>query len=239
MATTPDTGASPGGMFEWLKENPPLVIGGVIIGAVVLFGLVLKPKTPATSTPNADLSGLQNGNLVYVPTSTSFTTENINKGTNIGNTTTTSTTTSTTTTGDGRTCRPGYHFLAGHLGLAVPDGSYAVSGGYCIPNTTTVTPPPRKPPAPPPNPKPTSKSLVWTDRHTISGGETLSSIAASLTTKLRAAGMPGSQSITWHDLYAHNTSVINEQAAAHHNPIPGGPWNDVFPGEVITVPKWG
>lgn len=125
-----------------------------------------------------------------------------------------------------------------------------INRGNTSTSTTTTTinpgpvqapgPPPIKAPGPPqPKPPVTGKHLIWDQHHTITGGETLTSIAASLTRSLRAAGMPGSQSVTWHDLYAHNTGVINETSAAHHNPIPGGPWNDVFPGETIVVPRWG
>lgn len=194
------------GVLTWIEEHPSISLAGGIILLVLLVAAISRNKASATTNPNglAGTNGLQNGNIVYVPTQTSFTT--INRGN-------TSTQTSTTTT----TVNPG----------PVASPQPPTSG-------------PIKAPGPPqPKPPTTGKSLIWDQHHTITGGETLTSIAASLTRSLRAQGMPGSQSVSWHDLYAHNTGVINATSAAHHNPIPGGPWNDVFPGETIIVPRWG
>jgi hypothetical protein len=192
--------------MSWIEDHPSLSLAGGVILLVLLVAAVSRSKSSATTNPNGlsgAPNGLQNGNLVYVPTQTTFTT--INKG---------NTSTSTTTT----TVNP---------------------GPVASPPPPPVANPIKAPGPPQPNPPATGKGLKWDQHHTIAGGETLTSIAASLTRSLRAAGMPGSQSVTWHDLYSHNTGVINATSAAHHNPIPGGPWNDVFPGESIIVPRWG
>lgn len=227
VGTPPD-----GGVFEFVQAHPGIAIGGGVVLLLLIGGSILKTKQPATTNPNAplgDLSGLQNG-IVYVPTQTSFITNN-KSGVFASNdpTLTTITTgpvnsptsTSTTTT----TNNPVYR---GH----------PIPGPKPVP-TPAPPPPPRNPPPPQPQPPVKAKGLIWDQRHTILGGETLSGIAATLTRQLRAQGMPGSQSITWQDLYAHNTAVINATSAAHHNPIPGGPWNDIFPGELISTPRWG
>src|SRR5205814_2141216 len=74
-------GQTTGDMFSFLEEHPALSIGGVLLVLFVVGGMLTgKSKTPATAADNApggDLSGLTNHNLVYVPTQTSFTTENI------------------------------------------------------------------------------------------------------------------------------------------------------------------
>jgi hypothetical protein len=203
---------------DFVQSHKSLVYGGAIVLILVVAGEFMKKQTGIpVSTQAGDLSGLSNG-IVYVPTQTSFTTENIGADfsndpnlTSIktGNITTNSPTSTTTTSTTQRGSKP-------------PGGE---------------KPPTHKPPVKPPVHK-TAKSLKWEQRYTIRGGETLSSIAASLTRQLRAQGMPGSMSLTWHDLYSHNTQIINATSAAHHNPIPGGPWNDIFPGEMITVPRW-
>lgn len=206
---------------NFVSTHHGLVIGGGVVLVLVLAGAYMssKNKTTPTTTATGDLSGLTNG-VVYVPTSTSFSTTNERYGafsndpnlktvTNSGNTTTTTT----------KTINPPPTVPPVHTG----GGS---DGGHVPP-----------PPVPPPPTK--GKGLIWDSGYVISGGETLSSIASKITFQLRQQGMPGSMSVTWHDLYAHNTNVINSTSAAHHNPIPGGPWNDIFPGERITVPRWG
>ena len=237
------TATAKGGMGAWIQEHPTAAIAGGLVLALVVGSYVLSHKSnPATSqngpTTNGDLSGLQNGNLVYVPTQTSFSTVNNQQGATF---TTTNTTTSISQTGSGNVVNPptqrppvGFPPQKPPVGVLPP-----VRKPPPQKPPVGVLPPVRKPPPPQPQPKPTTKKLIWDQRYTIRGGETLTSIAASLTRSLRAAGMPGSQSVGWHDLYAHNTAVINQQAAAHHNPIPGGPWNDIFPGEQITTPRWG
>lgn len=217
--------AAEGGIGSFIQDHPTASIAGGLVLALVVGSYVLSHKsTPATSTngptANGDLSGLKNGNLVYVPTSTSFTTYNKNSN----NSTSTSTSTSTTTVNPPPVVVS--HPIPGPIPIGV------------IPHPI-IPVPVRSQPPPQPKPVATAKSLRWDQRYTIRGGQNLGEIAASLTRSLRAAGMPGSQSVTWHDLYAHNTATINQEAAQRHNPIPGGPWNDVFPNETITTPRWG
>lgn len=201
-----------GNIAQFLETHPQLEIAGVVL-LLVLAGAYFKNKSTPTTASNAPAtaaSGLTD-NTVYRPTSTTF--ETIYKGAyNSDNTTTTTSTTNTAT-----------------------DGGKIITGD----TDPHKQPPTHSPPPPQPVPRPTSKSLIWDQRYTIRGGETLSSIASVVTRNCRGQGMPGSQSVGWHDLYAHNTNTINAESAAHHNPIPGGPWNDIFPGETITVPRWG
>lgn len=253
VPTKPQTGSS-GSFFTFLEAHPTVAVGAVL-GILIVGGMLISKKQQASTTPNADTSGLPgltNGNIVYVPTSTNFTT--VNRGSNFGNTTNnvskasdggiiqnavgtpssnTGTSSNTTTSPQG-TIQQAVQRITQQT---VSSGSTTQTNSSVQTNVNTV--PGKAPPPPQPKPPQTSKGLIWDQRHTITGGETLSGIAASLTRSLRAAGMPGSMSVGWPDLYAHNTAVINATAAAHHNPIPGGPWNDIFPGEVITVPRWG
>lgn len=230
MAIDPSSMQAHSGFANFVDTHKPLVIGGGVVAVLLVASHFMTrnkaPAAPGTGAP--DLTGLTNGNLVYVPTQTSFTTENIKYGpqsndpnlttitgspvtigSNNPKTTTTTTTTSTTNN---------------------PPG----------PKPPVVVPPPvsRNPPPKPPVPV-TTKRVIWDQRYTIRGGDTLSAIAASYTRTLRGAGMPGSQLVTWNDLYAHNTATINQWSNSHGNPIPGGPWNNIFPGEVITTPRWG
>jgi hypothetical protein len=64
-------------MSEYVQTHKPLVIGGGLAILVVAGYYLSKKGTTTATTPGAtaDLSGLTNG-LVYVPTSTNFTTEN-------------------------------------------------------------------------------------------------------------------------------------------------------------------
>ena len=246
-----------GAITDFIDANPQIALGGAVVGVLVIGGILLKKRSAqsalAATTPTgvtSDLSGLtsdgQGGHIVYVPTQTTFSTDNRTIGADfsndpqlttiqtgqigpIGNTDTTTTNTKTTsatpvaTIPTPTTPRP-----------IVPPSPPASSG-----SAGTGNPPPRATTPPTVAPPTQGKNLYWDQRYTISGGETLSSIAAMRTRWLRAnKGFPGSMSITWNDLYAHNTTVINAESAAHNNPIPGGPWNDIFPGEVIVLPDW-
>ena len=201
---------------SFLETHKGIALGGGVILLLVVAGVMMKSKqstTPATAT-TGDLSGLHGG-IVYVPTQTSFSTQNIKYGAQVN---------------------------SNDPNLTSVSGTQTVTGATTTTTKTTTntggtSTAPHTPPVPIPTPV-TSKGLKWDTQYTILGGQTLSSIAAQVTRTLRAAGMPGSMSVTWHDLYAHNTNVINATSAAHHNPIPGGPWNDIFPGEVITIPRW-
>lgn len=212
---------------EFVSTHQGLVIGGGLVLILILAGFFMnsKNKTLPVSTATGDLSGLQNGNLVYVPTSTTFSTQNIRQGAfsndpnlttvtnspvNSGNPTTSTTTTTTTNNPPPTHSGPGDH----------PDG-----GGT------------RQPPTPVPPPPTHNKGLIWDQGHTVLGGETLSAIAAAVTRQLRAQGMPGSMSVSWNDLYAHNQAVVTQYANMHG--FRADVWNWIFPGERITVPRWG
>ena len=195
---------------SFLETHKGIAIGGGVVLLLIVVGIAMKSKQstlPATSTGTADLSGLSGGKI-YVPTSTSFSTQNIKYGPQIN---------------------------SNDPLLTSVSGTQTVTG----PTTTTTTNthiPPRA--LPPPTPVPvTNKGLIWDTRRAVLGGETLSSIAAQVTRQLRAAGMPGSMSVTWNDLYAHNTIIITQYANQHG--FRTDVWNWIFPGEVITVPRWG
>ena len=216
-------------MEDFVSTHKGLVIGGGLIAILVIGGKFLSAKSPSTSsTTSGDLSGLQNGNLVYVPTQTSFTTENqsgifasndptLQSITNSGPFGSPTTTTTTTTNKGGVTGRP-----------------------IIVNPPPPVTRPPvtRQPPPPVPHPTTPGKSIKWNVGYTVVGGDTLSGIASKQTRQMRNAGMPGSMSISWHDIYSNNQSIIDSTSKAHGNPIPGGAWNNIFPGEHLTLPSW-
>lgn len=91
-----------------------------------------------------------------------------------------------------------------------------------------------------PTPPPTAqKSMQWTGSYTVQAGDTLSGIAGMVTNNLRAMGAPPTTVVTFNDLYSKNQNTINTTANRHGNPIPGGPQNNIFPGEVFITPVWG
>lgn len=203
---------------DFLATHKGIAIGGGVILLLIVAGIALRSKNTATlpASSTADLSGLTGGKI-YVPTSTSFSTQNVKYGPQIN---------------------------SNDPFLTNVSGTQTV-GGPTTSTTTTTTYPPPGPPTPvpprvipPPTPVPISnKGLIWDTRRTILGGETLSSIAAGQTRYLRTKGMPGSMIITWNDLYGHNTDLINRTAQQHG--YRSDYWNWIFPGEVITVPRWG
>lgn len=85
------------------------------------------------------------------------------------------------------------------------------------------TPQPSPSPSPAPQPAPAPQPGPTYRQYTIQHGDTLSGIASSIGT-------------TWQNLYHINQSVIDSTAAQHGNPIPGGPWNNIFDNEVIQLP---
>jgi hypothetical protein len=211
MSTDGSQLASHGSFTDFLETHKGIAIGGGVILLLVVAGIMMKQKTTATlpAGSTADLSGLTGGKI-YVPTSTAFTTTNVKYGPQIN---------------------------SNDPLLTSVSGTQTVTGPT---TTTTTTDPvhtaPHTPPVPIPPPPTKGKGLIWDARYTIRGGETLSSIAASLTRSLRATGMPGSMSLTWHDLYGHNTDLINRTAQAHG--FRTDYYNWIFPGEIITVPRW-
>jgi hypothetical protein len=119
------------------------------------------------------------------------------------------------------------------------------------PPTMTVTTPVTLPPVtmpndstparqgtPIPTPAPHTGQLNWNQNYTIKSGDTLTGIATRATTAARNAGMPTSIMVTFNDIYAHNKSVIDSTSQAHGMPISGGAVNNIFPGEIITLPVW-
>jgi hypothetical protein len=211
------------GMIGWIQDHPDLALAGGVVGVLLVAGSIFKAKTgvPGTAGATQDLSGLKNG-IVYVPTQTTFQTINRTQSgvfasndpalTSVTAGPVNSPTTTTTTGGPGPAGPPGTPGPAG------PPG-------------------PRQPPPPKPNPPPTTRHLIWDQGYTIVGGDTLSAIAARLTPKLRAQGMPGSMSLTWTDLWQHNQGVVTKYANMHGHYR--NVWDWVFPGERITVPRWG
>jgi hypothetical protein len=85
-------------------------------------------------------------------------------------------------------------------------------------------------------PNPPGRCLVWDQSYTATQDDTLSTIAASVTRSLRTAGMPTSQSIGWHDIYARNVEVVNSVAQQHGDTADF--WNHIYSGETLTVPRW-
>jgi hypothetical protein len=78
----PSSSSGGGGAGGWLERNPTIALGGAVVGVLIVGGYMLSKKaggaTIGGTNPSGatqDLSGLTNG-VVYVPTSTSFTTEN-------------------------------------------------------------------------------------------------------------------------------------------------------------------
>lgn len=212
-----------GGSF--ITDHPTLAIGGAVL-LLLLLGASLLKKNAASTTGAQDLTGLNNG-IVYVPTSTEFYTDNsitAAKGATVtsGNTTSTSTTT-TTTTPLPVVLTPIPWFPPTHP-IPVPGGGTSTGG---------VVPPHHNPPS-----KHGSGSLKWTRHYSVRGGDTLSKIASMATNDARKAGAPGNVLVTWQQIYNYNKSTIDQTAAAHHSPIPGGAANNVFPGESLIIPQW-
>jgi hypothetical protein len=220
-------------------------------------------STMAGATNNAsDLSGLTNGGttspVAYIPTTTNFTTTNnttdsvlnspnsnaINPAISYGNSTPVSATIQTPPTPVIQPRRP-----MTYPSTTVDNGSVpVVSVGPIVNqvNPPAVLPNDSHPPrqgTPVPIPAPTTGQLVWNQNYTIKSGDTLSGIASSVTAKVRNQGMPTSMNVSFNDIYAHNKPVIDANSAAHGNPVKGFATpqqvNNIFPGEVITLPVWG
>lgn len=201
-----------------------LIIGaGVFLGAYILFGR--KQKQAATTSTNV-LAGqsTQNGAngqpvVEYLPTTgDSYTNVNYTSQVNsnnpsINNSHTSDQTTNNNTTGSvvnspGGTVNP------------TPPPAAPLPQPPTVPPPTPVVQPPH-PPQPPSNPAPPPANPF--KQYTIVHGDTLSAIAGRFHT-------------TWQNLYNINKGVVDQWAAAHNSPIPGGPWNNIFPGEQIQVP---
>lgn len=253
---------SSGGIGEFIAEHPAIAVGGVVV--VLFAGYMLLNKGKTASQPSAntaqgqatmtDLTGLstdaQGNHVVYVPTTTTFTTNNRITGSNVNSPNSTTATSSVNA--------PSATSVTSTPSTTV---NAPTTTTVTVSNTVPPTPVPVPTPAPPPpsttpssntpgrtgTPAPTPQhkgGLVWDQHYTIRGGDTLSGIAANLTNSLRRAGMPTSLSVTYNDIYAHNTVTINKYAQQHGTPIknPAFPTpaaiNNIFPGEIIVVPRW-
>jgi hypothetical protein len=217
-------------IMDFVKEHPDVAIGGGIVLLVAVGAYVISKQsagvgtgTPTTSTGAP--SGLKNG-VVYVPTSTSFSTQNINKGTDIGNTTTNNQTRNRKIINPSPPpvpspspvpiCKVGYHFQSNKLGVLVPQGSYTTAGGYCVPDQTAVIPPPtgghKKPPTPTPTPQPIGGGSTVHPTPWPSATSTLSGIAA-----------------------AHNMSLSQIEALNPWIYQQRGTWNLIYTSDNIKV----
>jgi hypothetical protein len=212
------------------------------MGALVLY-TVFKNKLGAgagTSTAQ-DLSGLgtdASGNrVVYVPTQTSFSTSNIGADYSndpnlqtISNSPVVSNSPLTVT----KNVAPPPVIITKPSPpppVVVPTTPPPPNGG----GTPTGGTPPVKAPPPPPTKK---WQIFWNYPYTVGPGDTLSKIAANITDAAHKAGMPNNMAITWQMIYNYNKAVIDATAKAHGNPIPGGPQNNIFPGEKIWLAGW-
>ncbi len=101
-------------------------------------------------------------------------------------------------------------------------------------NTTITGDTTTYPPGTAPNPP--GRCLIWSQSYTATQNDTLTSIAAQVTRTLRGSGMPSSQSIGWHDIYAHNVEIVNSVAQQHGDTSDF--WNHIYSGETLTVPMW-
>lgn len=193
---------------------------------------------PATGQPYYNNSGLINpytGQAVaYVPTGTNFTTNNVGAQINgtPGNVTVNAT---NSITPNSPTTINQTRFVAPTPPIA--PATPVVNNPAPLPTTPTVvaSPTPVMQPAVTPPPQ---KSMLWSGSYTVRGGDTLSGIASMVTNNLRAQGAPTTSVVTYQQIYSNNQGVIDSTAKAHGNPIPGGPWNNIFPGETIRIPTW-
>ena len=212
-------------IMDWIEEHPIVLIAGGI--AIVLFVVpkVLKlGQTSNGTTPTNSMLGSSNDagtGTSYIPTQTIFTTVNKYTGSNVNspNSATSSVSAPSATT------------------VTAPSAnSTTVTVPVSVTSNTpvTVNTPPRMG-TPAPNP-PTGGHLQWDQNYTIHSGDTLTGVAAKLTSSLRSSGMPGNVSVTYADIFAHNTAIITTTAAKHG--IKSGFANWIYPGEIITVPRW-
>ena len=218
----PDATGTSGGFMQkwgWLL----LTVGGVFVVGYFILGRKNNKNAPTTST-----SGVTSANgqpVQYVPTTgDSYTNINYNQNSNSNNT--------TNIPASPMPPMPPSH---GPLPTTKPP-----SGIGPVPPTPSPTPVPvpilpspvPPPPPPPPTPKPPTPMplppahppISATKSYTIVRGDTLSGIASRFHT-------------TWPVLYNMNKGVIDSTSAAHGDPIPGGAYNNIFPGEVIQVPN--
>jgi hypothetical protein len=204
--------------LSFLEENPTLSIGGAIVAVLLLGSTLLRKQSSVPNSVNGlgDTSGLatdQYGNkLVYIPTSTDFTTYNSDSGNITGSN----------------------NPVTINNPVGIPTGIFPHRPPGPKPPPPHIPPPGHKPP--PPGPKPAGH-LQWGARYTVKRGDSLSSIANGSTSYMRRfQHAPSSVRVTANDLYAHNKSVIDSTAKSHK--YNGNPMNFVVQGEVILLPSW-
>lgn len=219
----PDETSVTGGTSDFLGQYGKwlLIIGGAFILAYIFIGRKNKTAANPTATAN-NLLGSQGSSanplVEYVPTSGDSytnvnydTTNSNNVGADSNNTNSPTTNTSTTTISNTTTPPP------------PPPGPTKPPIPVDQPPGHRPPPPPPPPTSTPPPPKPAPPPGPATKTYTVVSGDTLSGIAGRFGT-------------TWPILYNMNKGTIDSTSAAHGNPIAGGAWNNIFPGEQLQVP---
>jgi hypothetical protein len=231
---------------DFIEEHPALTFGIGFVGALVIWTMFTKKQGGAGTSTSQDLSGLgtdASGNhVVYVPTSTSFSTSNIGADysndpalTTISNSPVVSnspisTSQQTTTVQKSAAPAPVIITKPAPPPPVVITPKPPVTGGTSTGGTVPVKAPPVTPPP--------SKGVKWNYPYIVRSGDTLSQIATNVTNAARQAGAPSNTTFTYQQIYNYNKSTIDSTANAHGNPVPGGPWNNIFPGEKIWLPTW-
>jgi hypothetical protein len=219
------------GIIQILDDHPEATLAVVVVGGLLIGGLVLKKKsglsagTPGSTAANG-ATGLatdsQGRPIVYVPTSTSFSTQNI--GAQFSN----DPSLQSVSTGAITTNSP----------VSVVATSTGGSSGSGTPVITPIplppTPKPPVPPAPSRNPPvshPAKYGLVWGALHTVTSDDTnhgtgaLAYIASKSTQIMHTTQhAPSNVSISAGDIVSHN---------------PGLRTNSVLKiGQVIKLPSY-
>jgi hypothetical protein len=238
---------SGGGIGSFVRDHPALSFGIAFVGALVLWTIFSKKQSTGVSTAQ-DLAGVTDASgqrVVYVPTQTTFSTSNIGADySNDPNLTTISNS-------------PVVSNSPITVSKVTTPAPVVVTAPPPVIITKPAPPPPKPLPSPtppppsggtgtggvhpvksPPPPPPVVKGVKWASIYIVLGGDTLSGIAQKITNQLRAAGAPSSTVVTYQQIYNYNKAVIDGTSKAHGNPIPGGPMNNIFPGEKIVVPVW-
>lgn len=245
--------SSSSGLEDFIRQHMVLVVAGVVIGGLLLSRLVNKSGgnsgtgTATTTSPKlVDNSGLTysfdpttgtyrqtNGTPVaYIPTSNNYTTNNV--GAQFAN----DPALSSVTVQASNNIIPAPQVRTFQQAPVVPTNSPVITNPAPVPVPPVVaapTPVSQPPVTPPPS---ISKTMQWNGTYTVRGGDTLGAIAGMVTNNLRASGAPSSVTVSYDQIYAMNKGTIDSTANAHGNPVPGGPWNNIFPGEVLKIPTW-
>jgi len=193
---------------DFVDSHSTLLIGAGVLAVLVIGGQLIgkKDAVSGSGAGQQDLSGLQNGNIVYVPTQTTFSTENVGQdfsndpsltSVTTGNTAVNSPTTGGTTTTTTVTVNP------------TP-----------TPPTNGNPPPVQKPPAtttpPPPAKSAPAKhyQLVWGAIHVVTTDDTnqgmnaLNHIASQSTMIMQTQQhAPSNVSINANDIKSHNPGL--------------------------------